>query len=78
MCGCFVVVLQECLVSMLFMGGESQRVIFSVFSGYSSQAQYTGKPAYLDPNSQIMQKIGGGVYRHKPTWSLIETLCSNL
>jgi hypothetical protein len=41
---------------MLFMGGESQRVIFSVFSGYSSQAQFTGKPAYLEPNSQSMQK----------------------
>jgi hypothetical protein len=41
---------------MLFMGGESQRVIFSVFSGYSSQAQCTGKPSYLEPNSQSMQK----------------------
>jgi len=42
---------------MLFVGGESQRVIFSVFSGYSSQAQ----PAYLEPNSQSMQKNRRGV-----------------
>ncbi len=41
---------------MLFMGGESQRVILSLFSGYSSQPQCTGKPSYLQPNRNTMQK----------------------
>jgi len=52
--GCFV--LQECIVSMLFVGGESQRVIFSVFSGYSKSAQCTGKPSYLESISGSIQK----------------------
>ena len=33
------------------------------FSGYSEKAQCTGKPSYLKPNSQSMQKIVEGVYR---------------
>ena len=41
---CFVFVLQECNVCLTFRGGESQRGILSLFSGYSAKAQNTGEP----------------------------------
>jgi hypothetical protein len=36
-------------------GGDLERGSLH-FSGYSSQAHCTGEPAYLEPNSQSMQK----------------------
>jgi hypothetical protein len=37
-------------------GGEVQRGSLTQFSGYSEKAQRTGKPSYLEPNSNRMQK----------------------
>jgi hypothetical protein len=38
------------------MGGESQKASLNQVTGYSTYAQFTGNPAYLEPNSQSMQK----------------------
>ena len=42
-------------------GEESKRQPYN-FSGYSATAQRTGKPSYLEPTSQSMQKTVEGVY----------------
>jgi len=42
---CFVFVLQECSVCLMFRGGESQRGILSLYRGYSGKAPCTGEPA---------------------------------
>jgi hypothetical protein len=38
------------------MGGESQKASLNQVTGYSTKAQRIGKPAYLEPNSDSMQK----------------------
>ena len=38
------------------LGGEIQRKSLNHTSGYSEEAQRIGKPAYLEPNSDSMQK----------------------
>jgi hypothetical protein len=42
-------------------GGERQRSSVGSDTGYSEKAQCTGKPAYLEPNSNSMQKPIGGL-----------------
>jgi hypothetical protein len=42
-------------------GGERQRKSASSDTGYSEKAQRTGTPAYLEPNSNGMQKPIGGL-----------------
>jgi len=44
-------------------GGECQRGKAVSSTGYSATAQCTGKPSYLKPNSQSMQKSIERVYR---------------
>jgi hypothetical protein len=43
------------------LGGDLERAGLTQFSGYSAIAQCTGKPAYLEPNSNSMQKPIGGL-----------------
>jgi hypothetical protein len=38
------------------LGGETQQNEVNCITGYSKLAQLTGKPAYLDSNSQSLQK----------------------
>ena len=38
------------------LGGGSQKGSLNRFTGYSVKAQCTGEPAYLEPNSECMQK----------------------
>ena len=45
----------------MFRGGESQKSKALLNAGYSIKAQCTGKPAYLKPNSNSMQKPIGGL-----------------
>jgi hypothetical protein len=42
-------------------GGERQRKSASSDTGYSEKAQCTGTPAYLEPNSNTLQKPIGGL-----------------
>ena len=45
------------------MGGENQRRSLAHETGYSKKAQCTGKPSFLKPNSQSLQKTyRGGLY----------------
>jgi hypothetical protein len=45
------------------MGGENQKGSSCQFSGYSTTAQFIGKPpSYLEPNSQSMHRTIEGVY----------------
>jgi hypothetical protein len=46
---------------MRVWGGDLERGGLTFFTGYSAKAQCTGKPAYLQPNSQSMQKPVGGL-----------------
>jgi hypothetical protein len=70
------------------MGGENQRGSLNRITGYSEKAQCTGNPAYLEPNSQSMQKPIGGrsllafsafksmlKNQDKHIWSLIAVHC---
>jgi hypothetical protein len=43
------------------LGGESQKASLNHVTSYSTYAQYIGKPAYLDPNRDTMQKPIGGL-----------------
>jgi hypothetical protein len=45
----------------MFRGGESQKSKAFLNAGYSDKAHCTGKPAYLKPNSNSMQKPIGGL-----------------
>jgi hypothetical protein len=45
----------------MMLGGESQRARLNQVTGYSMKAQCTGKPAYLEPNRDSMQKPIGGL-----------------
>jgi hypothetical protein len=38
------------------LGGENQQTSLNHSKGYSIKAQLTGNPAYLEPNSDSMQK----------------------
>jgi hypothetical protein len=42
------------------VGGENQQTSLNSSTGYSVEAECTGKPAYLEPNSNSMQKPIGG------------------
>ena len=51
-------------------GGELERGSLTHFTGYSEKAQCTGNTAYLEPNSNRMQKtyrgsIRNGVFRNQ-------------
>ena len=50
---------------MNHLGGERHRESVSHVTGYSAKAQCTGNPAYLEPNSQSLQKPIEGVYQKK-------------
>ena len=43
------------------MGGENRQTSLNQGTGYSSKAKCTGTPAYLEPNSNGMQKPIGGL-----------------
>jgi len=43
------------------VGGENQQGSLIKVTGYSVTAHCTGKPAYLEPNSNSMQKPIGGL-----------------
>ena len=43
------------------MGGDFQKGSLNHVTGYSATAQCTGKPSYLEPNSQSMQKTIEGL-----------------
>jgi hypothetical protein len=45
------------------LGGESQQGSLSHVLGYSVKAHCIGKPAYLEPTIQSLQKTVEGVYR---------------
>jgi hypothetical protein len=47
--------------SMHVRGGDLERGSLTHFSGYSTKAQCTGKPAYLEPNRDSLQKPIGGL-----------------
>jgi hypothetical protein len=45
------------------VGGETQQTSLNSSTGYSDKAKGTGKPAYLEPNSNSMQKPIEGAIR---------------
>jgi len=49
------------LVLSAALGGERQRGSLSISLGYSAKAHSTGKPAYLHPNRNTLQKPIGGL-----------------
>jgi hypothetical protein len=53
--------MQERNRPLMFRGGENQKSKALLNTGYSDKAQCTGKPAYLKPNSNSMQKPIGGL-----------------
>jgi len=61
-------------------GGESQRASLNRFLGYSIYAQFTGKPAYLPPNRDSLQKPIGGLslLALSATISMLKNLKRNL
>jgi hypothetical protein len=88
--GCCVQVFLAQVRNMDLWGGEVERGCLREFSGYSETAQRIGKPSYLEPISQSLQKrqsIGHVLERkqrktmlkthYEPIWSVLEIVCRN-
>ena len=62
---CFVFVLQECNVCLTFRGGECQRGILSMYSGYSEKAHCTEEPPLHSINKGGGRRLRAGS-EHRP------------